>query len=180
LTAEGELEAQTIGPQLAAHTFALVESSPRTRALRTAELAGYRPTVDDDLAEWDYGELEGLRLDAIRTRFPGWTIWEGPWRQGERPEQVAVRADRVIARVRALPEGTKALVFTHGHMTRVLAARWLGRSPSDGSLFGLGTATINVLGWEHDEPVVLHWNVPAPCQQGPATLSNVPQPTANT
>lgn len=147
-------------PLLASQDFALVESSPRQRALRTAQLAGFQPAVDEDLAEWDYGELEGLTAEEITSRYPGWTIWEGPWPGGERPEEVAARAERVAGRVLALPAGGKALVFAHGHILRALAACWLGRPIVDGRLFALGTATVSTLGWEHDQPAVHHWNVP--------------------
>lgn len=160
LTAEGEREARSLRPVLAAHRFALVQSSPRQRAVRTAELAGFAPVTDDDLAEWDYGDLEGLTTDQIRATYPGWTIWAGPWPNGEQPSQVAARADRVVSRVLALPARAKALVFAHGHILRVLAARWLGRPATDGCLLTLGTATVSVLGWEHGHAVVERWNMP--------------------
>jgi broad specificity phosphatase PhoE len=161
LTAGGEEEARRLSAALRARSFDLVLSSPRQRALRTAELAGFRSEIDEDLAEWDYGELEGLTIDQIRARYPGWTIWAGPWPEGEEPARVAARADRVIEQVLALPDGTRVLVFAHGHILRVLAARWLRLAGTEGRLFGLGTATVSELGWEHDQPVVQCWNMPA-------------------
>jgi probable phosphoglycerate mutase len=161
LTRHGEEEARSLSPVLRAQRFELVLSSPRQRALRTAELAGFRPEIDDDLAEWDYGDLEGLTFDQIRARYPGWTIWSGPWPGGEQAAEVVARADRVLHRALGLPGGTKALVFAHGHILRVLAARWLGLTGTDGRLFVLGTATLSRLGWEHGQPAVQDWNVPA-------------------
>jgi broad specificity phosphatase PhoE len=160
LTEGGEREAKALKPLLTGRQFDIVRSSPRQRAVRTAELAGFEPALDNDLEEWDYGELEGLTTDEICARYPGWSIWDGPWPGGERPEQVAARADRVLERVLALPAVAEALVFSHGHMLRALSARWLGRPATDGRLFALGTATVGVLGWEHGAPAIDHWNVP--------------------
>jgi probable phosphoglycerate mutase len=129
--------------------------------LHTAELAGFQPEIDDDLAEWDYGDLEGLTIDQIRARYPGWTVWTGPWPGGEQAGQVAVRADRVVQRALGLPDGTRALVFAHGHILRVLAARWLRLAGTEGRLFVLGTATVSELGWEHGQPAVQCWNMAA-------------------
>jgi probable phosphoglycerate mutase len=167
LTAVGEQEAIALGTMLRPEHFDLVESSPRQRALRTAELAGFEPTVDNDLVEWDYGELEGLTTDQIKAKYPGWSIWHGPWPGGETAEQVAARADRAVQRARALPSGGKALLFAHGHLLRVLAARWLGQPAASGRFFMLGTATLSVLGWEHSGPAVEHWNVPPAPAPGP-------------
>jgi broad specificity phosphatase PhoE len=160
LTALGEQEAVALKPLLERQHFDIVASSPMQRAVRTAELAGFQPTVDEDLEEWDYGDLEGLTTDQIRGRYPGWTIWDGPWPGGEEPAQVAARADRALEAVQALAPGAEALFFAHGHILRALAARWLGRPATDGCLFILGTATVSVLGWEHGTPAVDHWNVP--------------------
>ena len=167
LTAVGEQEAIALGTMLRPEHFDLVESSPRQRALRTAELAGFEPTVDNDLVEWDYGELEGLTSDQIKAKYPGWSIWHGPWPGGETAEQVAARADRAVQRARALPSGGKALLFAHGHLLRVLAARWLGQPAASGRFFMLGTATLSVLGWDHSGPAVEHWNVPPAPAPGP-------------
>jgi probable phosphoglycerate mutase len=165
LTATGQREARNLSGALSAHRFELVLSSPRQRARCTAELAGFRPEIDEDLAEWDYGDLEGLTIDQIRARYPGWTIWTGPWPGGERPADVAARADRVVRRVLALDGGARALVFAHGHILRVLAARWLGLAGTEGRLLVLGTATVSELGWEHGQPTVQRWNMP------PATIA---------
>lgn len=159
LTEAGEAEATALKGPLEGEAFDLVLASPRRRALETAHLAGFDPEVDDDLVEWDYGDLEGLTTAQIRERYPAWNIWHGPWPGGEKPGQVAARADRVIERVRALPDGGKAIIFAHGHVLRVVTARWLGLTPDYGRLFVLKTATVNVLSWEHDLPAVDRWNV---------------------
>lgn len=166
LTSAGEREAVTLAPLLSQQKFALVETSPMERARRTAELAGFHPVEDADLMEWDYGELEGLTTQQVRLRYPGWTIWEGPWPGGEQPNQVGARARRVVERVQALDESAQALVFAHGHILRVVAATWLGRAPQDGCMLELGTATVSVLGWEHGWPAVQRWNLPAPAGPG--------------
>ena len=160
LTAIGQQEAWALRQFLGPENFGLVQSSPRQRALRTAELAGFKPEIEDDLVEWDYGDLEGRTTDQIRATYPGWTIWDGPWPGGETPAQVGQRADRVVQRALALPAGTRALLFGHGHLLRVLAARWLRQPPAAGRLFGLVTGTVSVLGWERGDPVVEHWCVP--------------------
>jgi broad specificity phosphatase PhoE len=158
LTETGREQARTLGRRLAGHAFELVLTSPLSRASDTAALAGFATiaVADPDLREWDYGAMEGRLTAEIRADYPGWTIWRGPWPDGETIEEVAARADRVIARIRAA--GTDALVFSHGHLLRVLAARWLGQPATLGGIFALGTATISILGWEHDAPVVETWN----------------------
>jgi probable phosphoglycerate mutase len=113
---------------------------------------------DPDLREWDYGALEGRTSADIAGEFPGWRIWTGPWPAGETLGEVAVRADRVIARCLAPDVRGDTLLFAHGHLLRVLAARWLGLPPTGGRLFALGTATIGVLGWDRGDPVVESWN----------------------
>jgi broad specificity phosphatase PhoE len=131
------------------------------RALDTARLAGFgdRAKVDDDLREWDYGADEGLTTAEIREDRPGWSIWSDGPRGGETISAVAARADRVVARV--LAGSGDVLAFGHGHMLRILAARWLALPPEDGRLLALGTATVSILGWEHESAVVLRWNLPA-------------------
>lgn len=176
MTAAGEQEAVALGKILQPEHFDLVESSPRHRALRTAELAGFKPAVDNDLVEWDYGELEGLTTDQIRASYPGWEIWHGPWPGGETSEEVAARADRVVQRAHDLPSGAKALFFSHGHLLRVLAARWLHQPPSTGRFFMLGTATLSVLSWEHGGPTVEHWNAP-PRNASPTSASPAGPPS---
>jgi broad specificity phosphatase PhoE len=158
MTETGRAQAVALGGRLARHEFALVLSSPLSRAVDTAALAGFagRAIVDPDLREWDYGAFEGWLTTEIRAEYPGWTIWHGPWPDGETIDQVAVRADRVIARLRAT-DGD-ALVVAHGHLLRVLAARWLGLPPASGSLFALATASVSILGWEHESPVIQMWN----------------------
>ena len=132
-------------------------TSPLSRATETCALAGFPSAeIDPDLREWDYGDLEGRLTADIRAEIPGWTIWRGPWPGGETIDQVAARADRVVARARAA-DGDVLLV-AHGHLLRVLAARWLGLAATSGGLFALGTASISVLGWEREAPVVERWN----------------------
>jgi probable phosphoglycerate mutase len=160
LTPAGEQEALAVGDFLRREHFDLVLSSPRERALRTAELAGFEPEIDDDLVEWDYGDLEGLTTDEIQARYPGWSLWDGPWLRGETPEHVAKRADSAIERLLLLPPGARALLFSHGHLLRALTARWLRQPPTAGRLFRLVTGTVSMLGWEHGEPVIEHWSVP--------------------
>lgn len=157
LLAEGEADADLLRGRLAGEAFELVLTSPRQRARRTAELAGYPDAVvDHDLTEWAYGDYEGITTPEIRETVPGWTVWTHPSPGGESAEAVTKRLDRVVARVRAA-EG-RALVFGHGHALRALAARWLGLPACEGRLFRLDTATISVLGFEREQPVVLRWN----------------------
>jgi broad specificity phosphatase PhoE len=158
LTDAGREQARRLGRRLAGHSFATVLSSPLSRALDTATLAGFRAAVitDPDLQEWDYGDLEGLQTSEIREAFPGWSIWTGPWPGGESIDEVSARADHVLARVD--PSGGTVLLIAHGHLLRVLAARWLGLPPTSGGLFALGTATISVLGWDRDNRVIETWN----------------------
>jgi probable phosphoglycerate mutase len=160
LTDVGRDQARDLGRRLAGHRFDLVLTSPLSRTRDTAVLAGFGAVVqpDPDLMEWDYGSLEGRETTDIRVDYPGWSIWRGPWPDGETIAQVAARADRIVARVRAGRGDGDALVFGHGHLLRVLAARWLGLAPEAGGLFALDTATISVLGWEHGTPVVETWN----------------------
>jgi broad specificity phosphatase PhoE len=161
LTPRGRLEAGTLGHQLADERFAVVLSSPMSRALDTARLAGFRDRVDvtDDLREWDYGADEGLATAEIRADRPGWTIWRDGPRDGESARHVRARVDRVIERARAA--GGDTLAFAHGHVLRALTARWLGLAVRDGRLFELATATISILGWEREQPTIERWNVDA-------------------
>jgi len=158
LTEIGRRQAVALGARLRDRSFALVLTSPLMRAADTARIAGFGDVlaVDDDLREWDYGEFEGRKTDEIRVQFPGWSIWRGPWPGGETIDQVAARADRVIARVRAIDGDV--LAFSHGHLLRVLAARWLGHEPEAGDMLALSTGSISVLGWEREEPVIERWN----------------------
>jgi len=156
LTAEGERKAAAVGRLLAGKTFALVLASPLRRALETCRLAGYSPEITPDLREWGYGAYEGLTTAEIQVQNPGWTIWTGTPPGGESAEEVGARADRVIAKATAA-EGDVAL-FGHGHMLRVLGARWLGLEPTGGRLLALSTGSLSVLGYEHETRVVRRWN----------------------
>lgn len=157
LTAEGVEVARRLAERLEGVEFDLVLSSPRVRARRTAELAGFTDIqLDDDLTEWDYGDYEGRTTPEIREEVPGWTVWAYPCPGGENAEQVSSRLDRVVARVRA--NGGRVLVFSHGHASRALAARWLDQPVQEGRLFKLDTATISVLGYERESPAVARWN----------------------
>lgn len=153
----GEAQARTLAPRLAEHGFDLVLTSPLQRARRTAVLAGFpHAEPDPDLVEWDYGDFEGITTQEIRRTHPGWTVWDGPWPSGDTPTEVAERLVRVRDRVRAV-DGT-VLIFAHGHILRSLTGLWLGLSVRGGRHFRLDTATISVLGWERDRPVVRRWN----------------------
>ena len=157
LTDDGRKVAETLRPRLAAETFGLVLTSPRERARETARLSGEPDAlVDDDLVEWDYGDLEGLTTEQIRETYPGWTIWQGPVPGGESAADISTRLDRVVARCRS--ESGRVLLFGHGHCLRALAARWLELPVTDGRHLRLDTATVSVLGWERETPVVQHWN----------------------
>jgi broad specificity phosphatase PhoE len=161
LTDVGREQALVLGRRLAGHKFDLVLTSPLARASVTAMLAGFsNAIVDPDLSEWDYGDLEGRLTLDIRREYPGWSIWRGPWPGGETADQVAARADRAIARIRAVDGDV--LVFAHGHLLRVLGARWLGLAPTMGALFALGTATVSILGSEREDPVIETWNEACP------------------
>ncbi len=157
LTAEGEEVARRLAERLEGVEFDLVLSSPRLRARRTAELAGFTDVqLDEDLTEWDYGDYEGLTTPEIRETVPGWTVWKDPCPGGETAEQVSQRLDRVVTKVRA--HGGRVLVFSHGHASRALAARWLDQPVQEGRLFKLDTATISVLAYERESPAVARWN----------------------
>lgn len=157
LTDEGRRVAETLRERLNGEAFALVLTSPRERARETARLTGHADAeVDDDLAEWDYGDLEGETTPEIRESYPGWTIWRGPVPGGESAQDVSDRLDRVVARCR-MTDG-RVLLFGHGHSLRALAARWLELPVADGRHLRLDTASLSVLGWERETPVVLRWN----------------------
>jgi probable phosphoglycerate mutase len=158
LEESGEQAARVLRDRLSAHPFALVLSSPLQRARRTAELAGLGDhlELDADLVEWDYGDYEGRTTPDIRAERPGWSLWTDGAPGGEVAADVAVRVDRVIARMRRI-EGDVA-AFAHGHLLRVLAARWCGWEPASGSHLTLGTASISVLGYERETPVIMRWN----------------------
>lgn len=160
LEPEGEEQARRLAPALALCDFARVLTSPRLRAAETCRLAGLgdRAETTPDLAEWDYGDYEGLTTQEIHQRDPGWSLWSDGAPGGEQPAEVAARADRVVAAIR---EGRgDVAVFAHGHILRVLAARWVGRGPEEGALLGLSAGRVSRLGWEHGSPVVDLWNAP--------------------
>ncbi len=156
LTAEGERRAEALGKWLARKSFALVLSSPMRRALDTCRLAGYAGEPTPDLSEWFYGAFEGLTTTQIQVDHPGWTIWNGTPPGGETAQQVGARADRVIAR--AVAAGGDVALFAHGHVLRVLAARWLGLDPEGGRLLELSTGSVSVLDYERDTHVLHLWN----------------------
>ena len=158
LTENGERQARAVGEALRGREFALVVSSPLIRARETARLAGFEPELRDDLAEWDYGEYDGLTTPKIREQVPDWTIWGYGAVGGESVEQLAARADRVVAELLAVDGDV--LVFSHGHFLRVLTARWLGLGAADGRLFALDSGTLSTLGFERDQRVIRSWNVP--------------------
>jgi probable phosphoglycerate mutase len=160
LTDLGRQQAEALAGRLAGHRFALVLTSPRSRAAETARLAGFGDTavVDPDLREWDYGAFEGRTTPEIRTEIPDWSIWTGPWRGGETLDEVAARADRVIDRCLDPKVKGDALLFAHGHFLRILAARWIGLPAIRGRSFALGTATVGILGWERQTRVIETWN----------------------
>jgi probable phosphoglycerate mutase len=160
LTERGERNARELGERLKGLTFARVFTSPLRRAVRTCELAGFAAaaTVDPDLVEWNYGEYEGRRTAEIRAERPDWQLFRDGCPGGETPDQVGVRADRVVSRVRAV-EGD-VLLFSSGHFLRVLAARWLGLESGAGRFFLLSTASLSALGYEHErtQPVIRLWD----------------------
>lgn len=161
LTAAGEREAIALRRRFGGRRFALVLSSPLSRARETCRLAGYGDVaqVENDLREWDYGVYEGRTTAEIQRETPGWTIWEGEVPGGETAVEVGCRADRVIRQ--ATEAGGDVALFAHGHLLRVLAARWLGLGPTEGRLFALWTSSIGVLGYERDVRVIRAWNLTA-------------------
>jgi probable phosphoglycerate mutase len=161
LTANGERQARALGQRLSGLVFAKVLTSPSQRAVRTCELAGFGAgaEIDPDLAEWDYGEYEGRRTAEILGERPDWQIFRDGCPSGEMPEEVGERADRVVARIRSIRGNV--LVVTSAHISRVLAARWLGLPPDGGRYVLLATASLSILGYEHNnvsEPVIRLWN----------------------
>ncbi len=160
LTGRGERNARSLAQRLTGVAFARVLTSPLSRALRTCELAGFggQADIDPDLQEWDYGQYEGRRTADIRQERPGWDLFRDGCPGGESVEAVGARADRMLARLRAV-EG-KVVVFSHGHFLRVLAARWLGLPAGDARHFVLSMAALSILGYEHtrDEPALRLWN----------------------
>src|SRR6266478_7008425 len=160
LTKRGERNALRLRKRLAGLVFAEVFTSPLQRAVRTCELAGFGAVAqrDRDLVEWNYGDYEGLRTSEIRAKRPDWQLFRDGCPNGESPEQIGARADRVVSRVRAVKGDV--LIFSSGHFLRVLAARWLGLEPVNGRLFMLKTASLSALGYENElsQPVISLWD----------------------
>ena len=161
LTERGERTARRLAERLKGLTFSKVLTSPLQRAARTCELAGFKSVaeIDKDLVEWDYGQYEGRRTAEILAERPGWELFRDGCPGGESPQQVSVRADRIVSHVRAVPGNV--LMFTSGHFLRVLATRWLGLEPTvNCKFFMLSTASLSALGYEHDRsrPVIRLWN----------------------
>jgi probable phosphoglycerate mutase len=161
LTDDGREQARALGRRLGGRSFELVLSSPLQRARVTCELAelGERALLRDELMEWDYGAYEGRTTPEIRAEAPGWSLWSDGVPGGETAADVGHRVDHVIAELGAV-DGDVAL-FAHGHVLRVLAARWLGLAPTEGRLFALDPATISILGHERETPVIRRWNEPS-------------------
>lgn len=155
---QGRAEALDVGKLISGHEFTRVLTSPLARARETCELAGFGESAEkcDDLREWDYGAYEGLTTAQIREARPGWSLWKDAVVDGECFTELEQRADRIVALVRATRGDT--LAFSHGHILRVICARWLGLPPQDGALFMFDVASIGVLGWQHETPAIVRWN----------------------
>ncbi len=166
LTPAGEAAAIALAPGLARRDIAAAFTSPAQRATRTAELAGLAAKQDPDLWEWDYGGYEGLTTPQIRQTRPGWYLWRDgvipgdAGHPGETLQQVSARADTVLARVAPLLDGGDVALVAHGHLLRVLTARYLRLGAAEGRLFWLATGMLCLLGTEHGEPVIVAWNLP--------------------
>jgi broad specificity phosphatase PhoE len=158
LTEDGRRRAAPLREELEGREFALVLSSPLRRALETCEIAGFasRAELTDDLREWNYGDYEGLTTPQIRQRDPAWSLWRDGCPGGEQPEQVGERADRAIERMRNA--GGDVVAFAHGHILRVVTARWIGMPVSSGARFVLFAGAIGTLGYERETEVVAGWN----------------------
>ncbi|MCA2214019.1 histidine phosphatase family protein [Jidongwangia harbinensis] len=162
LTPAGVEQARQVGARLGGRVFAAVLASPRLRAQRTAELAGLRVTeTTEDLAEWNYGEYEGVTTSDIRRTRPDWWLWTHGCPGGESPEQVGARLDGVLAKARSLLEQGDVALVGHGHCLRVTGARWIGLAPRHGAGLRLDTGTVSTLAFEHGvDPVIGTWNAP--------------------
>ena len=160
LTESGRRQAAVLRGELAGRSFARVLSSPLSRAVETCRQAGLgdRAELTGDLCEWDYGNYEGITTAEIRTRRPGWNLWRDGCPGGETAADVGRRVDRVLASLDGLVGD--AAVFAHGHVLRVLTARWLGLGPEAGALFKLDTGTLSALGYERETRVITRWNAP--------------------
>jgi broad specificity phosphatase PhoE len=171
LTEAGREQAKVLRAPLSDWKFARVYSSPLSRARDTCELAGLgdRAELTEALLEWDYGEYEGITTKEIREKRPDWFLWRDGCPGGETAEDVGARVDPLVAELKSA-DGDVAL-FAHGHILRVLAARWLGLPPQDGRLFALSTATLSVLGYERETEVIRRWNAPVTPSADASTTS---------
>lgn len=160
LTDHGRDQARKLAPELGSWTFALVLCSPLQRAAETCRLAGFANQMQlrPELMEWDYGEYDGKTSKEIAAILPGWSLWRDGCPDGERAEDVARRADRVIGEIRGA--SGDVLLFAHGHVLRVLTARWLDQAPDNGRHYALETAALSVLSYEHTDSVIRRWNRP--------------------
>ena len=160
LTKRGERNALRLRKRLAGFVFAKVLTSPLQRAVRTGELAGFGAVaqLDRDLVEWNYGDYEGLRTSEIRAKRPGWQLFRDGCPNGESPQQIGDRADRVVSRIRAIKGNV--LIYSSGHFLRVFTARWLGLEPFVGKFLMLDVASLSGLSYEHDlsNPAIRFWN----------------------
>jgi broad specificity phosphatase PhoE len=162
LTDTGRDQARLLGKMLTTWNDVRVFTSPLLRAVETCRLAGFADHSEtvDDLREWDYGVYEGRITSDIRSEIPDWSVWTHPVLKGESAEEVAMRADRVIELIRK--EDRDVVMFAHGHLLRILAARWCGLTPQHGRFLALDTATLSILGYERETPVLRVWNAPCP------------------
>jgi broad specificity phosphatase PhoE len=158
LTARGQRAARAIGQYLMGQEFSHILTSPRQRARETCSIAGYstRALVDENLAEWDYGDYEGRTTAEIRTEQAAWSIWSGSVPGGESIEQVAERARKIIARAETID--SRVALFSHAHFLRILAATWIGLPAKAGSLLALDTGSVSILGFERETKVIKMWN----------------------
>jgi broad specificity phosphatase PhoE len=171
LTEAGREQAEVLRAPLSDWSFARIYSSPLSRALETCRLAGLGDGAEltEALLEWDYGEYEGITTKQIRETRPGWFLWRDGCPGGETADEVGARVDPLIAELKRV-DGDVAL-FAHGHILRVLAARWLGLPPQDGKLLALSTATLSVLGYERETAVIRRWNAPVTASPDASTTS---------
>jgi broad specificity phosphatase PhoE len=171
LTERGRDIARALRERLSRWHFDLVLLSPSLRARETCELCGLDADAQlrPDLLEWDYGDYEGLTTPEIREQQPGWLLWRDGSRRGEGPADVGARADRVIDEIKA--DGGEVAVFSHGHLLRVLGARWVALGPESGARLGLSTAAICVLGHERETPVIARWNDTGPQNYRPGNAT---------
>jgi broad specificity phosphatase PhoE len=158
LTERGRRQAKAVGEAVRNREFAVMLTSPLGRALETCRLAGFDDRAErrDELMEWDYGAYEGRTTLEIREERPGWSLWRDGVPGGETSEEVGARVDGVIAEARSA--AGDVLLFAHGHLLRVLTARWLGLEPAEGRLFALDPATLSTLGYERETSVIRLWN----------------------